>query len=128
MNYPNFDDPRFDPYALSDRDQANFEKTLNVLGYIPFISSASGVVRMASAVITLITSAVKIPLCAIADLFQKTPKGYSYRIHVHVCYIAHSCANLFRGFVEFWVVLGNVLTFSYDRLIGRIGYPIENKI
>ncbi len=128
FSYPNFDDPRFDPYAFSDRDQASFEKTLNVLGYIPFISSASGFVRMASAVITLIESAVKIPLCAIADLFQKTPRGYSYRMKVHASYIAHSVANLFRGFLEFCVILGNVLTFSYDRLIGRIRYPIENKI
>jgi hypothetical protein len=123
--YRNFDDPRFDPYALSDRDQASFEKTLNVLGYIPIISSASGVVRMASAVIRLIASAVKIPLCAIADLFQKTPRGYLYRIQVHTSYLGHSWANFFRGFVELFLIFGNVLTFSYDQLIGRIRYPIE---
>ena len=126
--YPNFDDPTFDPYILVERDQASFEKTLNVLGYIPIISSATGVVRIVSSIITLISSAVKLPLCAIADLFQRTPRKYSFRIQKHISYIAHSMVNIFRGAIEFSIVLGNILTFSYDRLIGRISYPVESKI
>ena len=125
--YPNFDDPSFDAYALQDRDQASFEKTLNVLGYIPIISSGSGAVRVISSLMTLISSAVKIPLCAIADLFQKNPKGYTFRIQKHIAYIGHSWANIFRGVVEIAVGFGNILTFAYDRLAGRISYPVESK-
>lgn len=126
--YPNFDDPSFDAYALDDRDQASLEKMLNVLGYIPFVSSASGAVRVVTAIIQLISSAVKIPLCAIADLFQKNPKGYTYRIQKHIAYIGHSWANIFRGVVENAIGFGNILTFAYDRLVGRIRYPVESKI
>lgn len=126
--YPNFNDPNFDPYALDEKDQAAFEKTLNILGYIPLVSSFSGAIRIISSVITLVSSAVKGPLCAIADLFQKTPRGYSFRLQKHITYMGHSWANMFRGAIEFAFVFGNILTFSYDRLIGRIRYPVEHKI
>lgn len=128
QNYQNFDDPKLDPYIFVERDQASFEKTLNVLGYIPFISSVTGGVRILSSSITLITSAIKLPLCAIADLFQHTPRGYSFRIQKHISYMCHSLLNIFRGSVEFSFLIGNIMTFSYDSLIGRISYPVESKI
>jgi hypothetical protein len=124
----NFDDPRFDPYALNDRDQANLEKTLNILGYIPLISCASGTVRVVISFLSFINSAVKLPLCAIADLFQSTPRGYSYRIEKHLSYMGHSIANMVRGSLEQGLILGNIICYAYDNLLGRIRYPVESKI
>lgn len=124
----NINDPRLDQYIFVERDQVAFEKTLNVLGYIPVISSASGCVRIISSIIQLVSSAVKMPLCAIADLFQATPKGYAFRIKKHAGFMGHSLSNIFRGCVEFPWFIGNIACFCYDRFIGRIRYETEKRI
>lgn len=124
----NINDPRLDPYIFVEKDQVTFEKTLNVLGYIPIISSASGCIRIISSSIQLVSSAVKMPLCALADLFQETPKGYAFRIKKHAGFMGHSLSNIFRGCVEFSCFIGNISCFCYDKFIGRIRYETEKRI
>lgn len=114
------------PYDLTDQDKASFEKTLNVLGYFPLLSTGTGPFRLIVGIGTIIASAVKAPLCLIADQFQRRPYSSSHRCYKHLTYIAHGLANVIRGFIEAWPFIGNLLTICYDTFITRISYPVES--
>lgn len=113
------------PYDLIDQNRASFEKTLNVVGYIPAISVFSGAIRALSGVASIVVSAVKGSFLLIADLFSNQPFKYPYRSYKHLTYIGHGLLNVIRGIIEGVPVAGNLLCLGYDFLIGRIYYSVE---
>lgn len=113
------------PYDLEDSNRAGFEKTLNLLGYIPMFSTATGSYRVVINIASTVVSAVKATFLLLADLFTTKPYPYPYRSYKHLTYIGHNLCNILRGCVEAVPLIGNACTFLYDCLIGRVSYDVE---
>lgn len=113
-------------YDVYEQDRASFEKTFNVLGYIPAVSTASASVRILVNVCALIKHIVSASLCAIIDLFKSSPNGSHFRALKNISYIGHDIHNIIRGIVEFIPLIGNISTICYDGFIGRWSYPVES--
>lgn len=113
-------------YDRYEKERADIETTLNIVGYIPGISIATGVVRTLFGLGALIKHVVAAAFYSISDLFMKSPNGYSYRVSKNIKYIGHDIANVFRGLVELLpVVVNNIALICYGSIFGRISYPVE---
>ena len=112
------------PYDLVDLDRSRSEKTLNLLGYIPAFSSCTGAYRILDGVIGVVFSLAKAILLAIPDSIFRDSQLPS-RSYKHLTYVGHNTCNILRGVVELVPVLGNIATFTYDGLIGRVSYDVE---
>jgi hypothetical protein len=112
-------------YDFYEQQRESFEKTINVFGYIPVISTFSGTLRMVVGGIALIKHVVAAVFCSIADLFGSNSNGYGYRVFKYSAYCIHDLCNVIRGGVELFPLAGNLITFIYDFALGRFSYAVE---
>ena len=112
------------PYALYEQNKADTEQTLNVLEWIPLISSGAGTVRVLYGTIQIISSIVKASLCLVSDLFIASNLGFGFRTFKHSTYIIHGLGNVVRGSLQFALV--GWLPFLIHDFVGiRYRYNIE---
>ena len=112
------------PYAHYEQDKAATEQTLNVLEWIPFLSSPVGVIRVVYGTAQIITSIVKASLCLVSDLFIKSNLGFGFRTFKHSTYIIHGLGNVVRGALQMGVV--GWLPFLIHDFVGiRYRYNVE---
>ena len=113
------------PLESLDRGLAGAEKALNVLGWVPFVSSVSGAVRMSAGKVMVVAFAVLSALTYIMAYMSNNQKLMD-KADQFTQYIWHGFANVGRGFVESIPFLGNVCTILYDsEPAARMCYPNE---
>jgi hypothetical protein len=114
-------------YDIYEQHQADIEKTLNILGYIPGVSSSTGIGRSLLGIVGLVKNSVKMVFYTLTDIFKRCSHGYGYRTFKHASYIFHDLGNIIRGSIEFLPLIGNNLGMVYDLAIGRFSYSLESK-
>jgi hypothetical protein len=114
-------------YDYAEKKKANLEKVFNVLGYIPCVSSGSGITRGLYGLIEIMKSCVAVVFVAMADwMVPSHSRPVWYRTAKHVTYAVHGFANVFRGFVECLpLVTNNLILIAYDLSMHRHEYPVE---
>lgn len=116
-------------HAALDKGIRSLEKILNVAGYIPFVSSISGTLRVALGKVEIIGAIAAGALLGIKGIFAPTAELRSteinYAIGVAATYSLHGFANIGRGIVEVIPLFGNISTLVYDSLGNRVQYPFE---
>lgn len=97
-----------------------FEKELNLLGYIPVVSTFSGAVRITYGkleVIAGLASSIFWSAKGIGDTLtgddKEAEKSLDNSIY-SINYSLHGAANIFRGSIEIIPFIGNALTLIYD--------------
>jgi hypothetical protein len=95
------------------------EKGLNVLGWVPFVSSLSGAFRMVVAKVMIVTTLI----LAAAEFMIGYLSSRAYRLQSHKCYLMHGVGNWVRGSIESFPFIGNLLCFIYDLSHLRLQYP-----
>lgn len=114
--------------AQIDKGLHKFEKALNIPGYIPFISSVSGQVRIAYGKIEIITAiamgAFFIAKGLLSPNAQQRDKDINYGLFVATHYSLQGMANIARGIVES-IPFANLLCIPYDLFDKRVRYPGE---
>jgi hypothetical protein len=102
------------------------EQTGNFFGYIPFVSTLTGAMRIAAGKIQTIAS-----LSLFCMFFVTLPltifNGENFAKHVKISliskkHIPHGFANIFRGFFEIIPFVGNFLCLAYDVSNNRMSY------
>jgi hypothetical protein len=83
------------------------EKFLNKCGYVPFLSTFSGQFRALVGVIQAVAFGILSAYTAVTG-----QKDLSKRYFTQ---IVEGFANIFRGFVETFFIVGNVCCFIYDQ-------------
>lgn len=105
---------------------AKSEKTLNHLGYIPIVSTFSGLFRVALGV----TEVVMGHFYAIASFFQglwNQDPNTKYRFYRGVLIVVHGQMNATRASLEIIPIVGNILCLFYD-IMHRFKYQGEMKL
>lgn len=113
---------------LREHDQFSegLEKQFNVLGYVPIVSTISGLSRIFYGKLNIVFSTALLAY----NFFQDLKSGSSdYRIKIHhfVCHIVHGQLNLIRGVFEMIPVIGNLGCIIYDSIY-RFKYEQEELI
>jgi hypothetical protein len=106
-------------FAL-DQSLQNIETTLNIVGYIPFVSIASGSIRFVGGKVEAIAGLILAALSALPGGCQSA-KEQSRRIDHGLELALHGGANMIRGAVESIPVIGNLGCMLYD-LSNRMEY------
>ena len=106
--------------------EKTFEKTGNILGHVPVVSTASGICRLASGQLQFDFGVTAAVLSVIASAFcsgdnKIACRTASARLGEQAL---HGIANMVRGTVE-TIPLINLLTIPYDMTFNRIGYTSE---
>ena len=112
-------------YYLYEKKFAEIENKFNSFGYIPLISTISGVVRSILGFAVVIAESINIPVIFFYNLLTKEPKDVSYEPTKHLCYMVHATLNIFRGFIEAVPGFGNLAVLGYDNWVGRVKYLNE---
>jgi hypothetical protein len=108
-----------------DKSFAASEKALNVLGWVPFVSTLSGGVRMMAGKIQAVAFAVFASLLFVYAYLSNNQKLLAAADRL-TTYIWHGMANVCRGFVEMIPIGGNIATILYDAdPASRLRYPSE---
>lgn len=110
-----------------ERTLVRGEEALNLIGYIPFVSTASAAVRSLGGILLFI-----IGLCfAIGNFFAfaySKPRKIKHFLHLKTSfgYAMHGAANFFRAKIEAFPFLGLVFCLPYDRYFKkRFKYAVE---
>ena len=110
-----------------DQNLASFEKALNVLGYIPIVSSVTGFVRVQYGKFEVVASIAVAAFKFIASLFARSDAQRAQLEMESVqalTYIKHGLANFARGMVEM-IPFVNLIMIAHDRIYDRLRYPTE---
>ena len=100
---------------------------LNILGYMPGISSASGTTRVLYGIIETVAGLAAGLFLGLANRVIHYPQG-SYRAMKQLSYAAHGSENIFRGIVELLPFVVNILALiAYDLTITRHEYDAEGR-
>ena len=109
---------------------APFEQGLNIAGYIPLVSTVSGVLRHSYGKMEIIAGVAAGALFAIVALFnpnaQARQKGLQKAVEVMMTYSLHGIANICRAWIEVVPFLSLVTCLPYDLMGKRFAYPQEN--
>ena len=89
------------------------EKAFNILGWVPFISSATGPVRMIAGKVMAIAAAVLAAATFAAGYIMNDQKLIQ-KADQFAGYIWHGLGNFVRGFIESIPIAGNLATILYD--------------
>lgn len=112
-----------------DRTLSTLEHGFNIAGYIPILSSGSGVLRAVLGKIEVIGAIAVAALIAVKALFN--PDAYARdaeikkAVEVLVTYSLHGVANIFRGIIEIVPLLSLATCLPYDISGNRFTYPLE---
>jgi len=112
-------------YKNLDDRLANFEKTLNTLGYIPLVSSLSGTGRIVYGSVETLAGNVS---CAYksCQYFITGNREHRNQAAAHFWYAVHGVLNVQRGGCEFVPFIGNLATLLYDQAARlRANYTYE---
>ena len=105
------------------------EQWLNIAGYIPGVSSASGALRIGGGkteVIGAIAGSAIVALAALsAPNAAEKRQGLRRAVTILTTYLLHGIANVFRGSIEMIPFLSLVTCLPYDLLKHRLTYPHE---
>jgi len=112
-------------YKSLDNRLANFEKTLNTLGYWPVISSISGPVRAIYGGVEEMAGSVACVYKSCQYVITGNPE-HRNQAAAHYWYAVHGQLNAQRGAIEFVPIIGNLSTLFYDKAMGlRANYTYE---
>lgn len=117
--------------AALDRNLSQFEKALNVAGYIPIVSSVSGAVRVLYGKIEVVAAVGTAAISALKALFSdaRGSKEWFGRSVMALDYALHGVANIVRGYIEMVPFLGLALCLPYDHCLEeRVTYPTERRV
>jgi hypothetical protein len=113
-----------------DSSLEKFEHALNIAGYVPLVSSVSGVIRAVLGKIEVIGGIATGAILAIAALFNPHASQRHAQLNkaaeVAVKYSLHGVANLLRGTIEVFPLLSLVTCLPYDLMGNRFSYFREN--
>lgn len=111
-----------------ERTLARGEESLNLVGYIPFISIASASVRSLGGLLQF-----TLGLCFTIGYFcafsYSKPRQIKHFLHLKTsfAYALHGAANFFRAKIEAIPFLSLIVCLPYDRYFKkRFKYAIEN--
>jgi len=112
-----------------DSAQATLEKNVfNKAGYIPLVSTVSGILRQKLGLIQVVSSIAMAIFFAVQSLFLTSPREIN-AAHANakhcLSYALHGIANMFRGGIESIPLLGNAVVYGYDYFEARVGYKTE---
>lgn len=93
------------------------EEVLNVMGYVPMISTASGAVRRIYAMVQIITGVALLIITALGSYFNNNKHLQELR-HRFKGQIMNGLGNLTRATVEMVPFFGNITTMIYDNVMG----------
>ena len=85
------------------------ERVFNGLGYVPFVSSFSGPLRVTMGKAEMVAGAI----FALVDYCLHAEEGT-----VDLSFIVHGAANCLLGMAETIFVVGNLCTFTYGYIFG----------
>jgi len=112
-------------YKNLDTRLANFEETLNTLGYIPIVSTASGSVRIVYGSLETVAGNVSCVYKG-CQYFITGNREHRNQAAAHYLYAVHGALNVQRGIVEFVPIIGNTVVFLYDKAARlRANYTYE---
>jgi hypothetical protein len=92
--------------ASLDETLGGFEKGLNVLGYIPGVSTFSGTIRILYGKIEIISG---LAIALISSCFRANDRQIAHGMEL----VVHGIANLGRGLVEL-IPFFNLICIPYD--------------
>lgn len=98
----------------------SFEKGLNVVGYVPIVSTISGSVRLAYGKLEAIVAIAAIAFHFMAGLIGI--EGSAEKLRAAVPYVLHGFANMGRGLVEILPFI-NLTCYLYDQTQPGYSYP-----
>jgi hypothetical protein len=110
----------------------SFEEALNIAGYVPVVSSLSGLVRISLGELEIVGSIVAAALIATRSFFfvnaSDRERESNKAFEIFIDYSLHGCANIIRGIIERIPFASLVTCLPYDRLLqGRFVYPITDE-
>ncbi len=115
-------------HAALDKALSTFETVLNYVGYVPFVSTFSGAIRIAYGKAEIIGAIAAGALLAVKALFASDStqrrEEFNYALGIAGTYAVHGFANICRGFVES-IPFVNFAGLAYDLSGTRIRYPFE---
>jgi hypothetical protein len=106
------------------------ERGLNILGYIPIVSTFSGALRMSYGKLEVIGAIAAAALIAVKALCitnsSDRDSELKKAVEVFIGYALHGCANIIRGMIEVVPCFSLITCLPYDLLGHRYAYPIES--
>jgi hypothetical protein len=106
-----------------DRFLAQCETTLNLIDYVPIISSYSGALRILAGVVEIAAGAAFVSLEIIHALLQDS--NYPFlKSWNGIAYCLHGLGNIIRGLIAIFPGI-NLSLVLYDYKIGRMNYRHE---
>jgi len=87
-----------------DRER-HYPSFFQQLDYIPLVSTVTGVARVIFGVLEAVLGILTIPFELIRDAYEG--KNHQYLL-------ISGCANVGRGFVAGWPIVGNIALYLYD--------------
>lgn len=117
-------------HANVQKSLATFEEGLNLAGYVPIVSMVSGgfvrvIFGKMEVIAGLALAAINYATAHFEDDESKKTRLYE-EAQVCLLYAAHGVANIARGAVEAFTLVGNILTIVYDRVVkARFNYAHE---
>lgn len=112
-----------------DQVLSNWEKVLNIAGYIPFVSMLSSAVRVLYAKVLIIGGVAQAAFKYIARFFTLDPeKKAELMKECQGCllYSFHGVLNIGRAAVESIPLISLIVCLAYDLVGFRFCYPSES--
>ena len=109
--------------VLVENCLAQAEQSLNLIDWIPYASSFSGMVRILASAVEVAAGVALAALRSIQILLTNSGT-YSGAMEEGLLYSLHGLGNIARGalaMIPFW----NLLLIVHDTFLGRMNYPDE---
>lgn len=113
-------------FSLDDIQEffRKIEGILNQLGHIPFVSRCSGALRVQLGTFQMMMSLLLAAVQAVISVYNKEEDTFKAS-KAELEYLLHGLTNVFRGWIEMWLLVGNVATCAYDVSERRYCYASE---
>ena len=109
---------------LNSKLQAS-EELLNMAGYVPFINTVSGGIRITYGGLELISALALAIFFGLKAIFSSAPLN-SERFKLCAEYATHGLANMGRGILESGTLLAALVLYPYDNIFKkRFAYSTE---
>jgi hypothetical protein len=101
-------------YKNTDNRLADFEHTLNTLGYIPVVSTISGAGRIGYGSVESVAGSTACAFKSCQYFITGSPE-HRNEAAAYYWYAVHGQMNINRGVIEMIPFFGNAATFLYDK-------------